>query len=1540
MILYDDSDEDKKIILKFRNSIFDFLLNIDFYSVDDQNFIIHTFVLIEQNILNSQQYSDDFFTIFILEKICSFSSIFKQFEKIYQEIYFNSLTKFLQICIEHKKNYDVFNKLADYIILSQDPLFCDDMLNILSYYEFVKHISEKKIIEIASYLKLVYNRIKSNQINQNIYKNIIKIIIHYLVYCTPVNEKKLNNELIIELKDANFKFKLEVFSDIFLNKSQLNKYKSFNIPNNIISIIQSILSVIFYNFEDKNNLDIIMNFIREITKDYQENKKNNKLKNNNEYVSLYYIIFIENEELTTEIFFYLYINSNDNNNHNKFKIEEFIETNILQNLILENKKSFIYNFILKCLNEKKYEFPINLLKKIIDIIGQYCLNENISSNYKHILNLIENYLNLLEEKIYSEYPLISIISKLFNNIKEQKIHCQIIQENNSGLNKPIFELIYDIFYSLFDKSLFNNNELEKLFKTLFLDNDQTLFSQIDNELLSSNKNNNGNNIRLSKINYSLYFFTRYCTQKIPKNYENLFDTFFKKLFYELKKYLSKNKIQNNNEIKYYNEIKNIIIKENDFIKIKNSYPHNLSSGDLIQYNKINKVENNMENNSIKSLNNTSLEIFTKQMDFEIISKNNLLDKQIGFLGNGLDNKTKFNLNIFGNDINFDNCSFDILTNDIIINIKRKILLSYYSLYFKDIYFFDQNFINLKNYFKSHYDCNKETKSLKYPSKIKNFSNKSKPPLFLTYDINFFTEEYFQISHNYFVPFLNKLKFNTIPLFKKPIKIINDENVFDCELIKVKYVIGGRIHLTNNFILFENFKIPYNEYIFTSEKTDRIEKNKKIFFYYSTIKNYIYKNYLFQFQAIEFYLKDGKSYLFNLITNNNFEKIKSILETKIKNKSKKITKYQNLWKEYSISTYEYLCKINDLSSRSYNNSSQYPIFPWVINNIDTIFENYPNNNLEKLLKGVENKQNEENSGFRIFKYPISIQDEEKRTNVQIRYSFYDEEFKFHHYCHYSTSSYIYYYLMRMNPFTNSLIKLQGNEHENVNRMFLSIEKTKLSLGFSNDNRELIPEIFSKIEQFINLNCSYFGKINTFLIDDLNPIDYIKRVKSEKKINNILEQFVELILLNNKILNSNLINCSENSISNWIDNVFGKYQYIEDKNESEKRLNTFPPTSYKQRCCLDKLYNNYLEAKNKNDNENKNKLFNEIKEIINILINFGIMPDIIFKNIHPIRINRLINNLEYNIPKVDKYLPNDKFLFYCHDKIFLLNRNQYFYIINKINDKREKKLISPFQYNDNQIYQNLRYVINFSIENLAIICKYKDNSFRIKNLQNDIEIKILCEDYVNSIMVSGKKKLILIGLKNGKLEKYSYENQKLKYIDSILAHFYPIEIIEINTRLNIIITSDSDNIILIRKLYDFELLTEIKIPNDYEIKLIKISSINLIYVLCNYLNIKQVTKSIIFGYTLNGIKFTERIFEVINNICFTENNDLILGFYNLSYLRFCKGSNLSKIIDEPIFFIEKELNRIYWFEKTKNNKIKILFNLENKTNYLIDIENNEI
>ena len=46
----------------------------------------------------------------------------------------------------------------------------------------------------------------------------------------------------------------------------------------------------------------------------------------------------------------------------------------------------------------------------------------------------------------------------------------------------------------------------------------------------------------------------------------------------------------------------------------------------------------------------------------------------------------------------------------------------------------------------------------------------------------------------------------------------------------------------------------------------------------------------------------------------------------------------------------------------------------------------------------------------------------------------ETFPFHLGTHYSTSSYIFYYLMRNNPYCQNMIKLQNYKQENPNRMF--------------------------------------------------------------------------------------------------------------------------------------------------------------------------------------------------------------------------------------------------------------------------------------------------------------------------------------------------------------------------------------------------------------------------------------------------------------------------------------------------------------------------
>jgi hypothetical protein len=55
-------------------------------------------------------------------------------------------------------------------------------------------------------------------------------------------------------------------------------------------------------------------------------------------------------------------------------------------------------------------------------------------------------------------------------------------------------------------------------------------------------------------------------------------------------------------------------------------------------------------------------------------------------------------------------------------------------------------------------------------------------------------------------------------------------------------------------------------------------------------------------------------------------------------------------------------------------------------------------------------------------------------------------------------------------------------------------------------------------------------------------------------------------------------------------------------------------------------------------------------------------------------------------------------------------------------------------------------------------------------------------------------------------------------------------------------------------------------------IKISSLNLIYVLCYNANTKR---NVIFAYTVNAIKFAESIEGVYSNMQFTKNGNVIVG-----------------------------------------------------------------
>ena len=582
------------------------------------------------------------------------------------------------------------------------------------------------------------------------------------------------------------------------------------------------------------------------------------------------------------------------------------------------------------------------------------------------------------------------------------------------------------------------------------------------------------------------------------------------------------------------------------------------------------------------------------------------------------------------------------------NAKKELMMNVFSLYFFDSFFYSDNFKNLKNYYFQKFEgVQSQTKKLDFPSKIKNYNNGLEPNLFLKPFTLFFDTKIFPISHKYFYDYMKKNEIfpEPIVLYQKSFSELNLEESFDkkCELIKIDHnyyghIIGSKKH---NFIIFEEKEYKFyqgmdellsQKQIITSDLDDifsltfiskrpldhhqekiisKIEKNvlaknkktrenKIIIILLNEIEEIIERRFLLMWQAIEIYLKNGKSYFFNFFTKENCKSFLEMIKNNCNyNLSDKIHEKDNLksqkyltsqWAEERLSTYEYLLYINKNSSRTFNDANQYPIFPWLIS--------YSNDSEKK-----------ENYLCRNLKYPMAVQTEENQITASNRYK--DEEdnhskFPAHFGTHYSTSAYVYFYLMRSEPFTTLLVKLQGYKQENPDRMFYSTEEVLSVLETGHDNRELIPELYSKIEQFINLNCVDFGMKNTKIrVDDfITTIDNNKNKKNNKD----LYKYVKYIIDNKKLLNQKE---TSGNINDWIDNIFGIGQ-LPEKNR-RKSLNIFYKETYEQKTNLHKKLNKLLK-KHKNDMTPED-IIKKISNKIELIISFGQTPYQLFYDKHP-------------------------------------------------------------------------------------------------------------------------------------------------------------------------------------------------------------------------------------------------------------------------------------------------------------------------------------
>lgn len=278
-----------------------------------------------------------------------------------------------------------------------------------------------------------------------------------------------------------------------------------------------------------------------------------------------------------------------------------------------------------------------------------------------------------------------------------------------------------------------------------------------------------------------------------------------------------------------------------------------------------------------------------------------------------------------------------------------------------------------------------------------------------------------------------------------------------------------------------------------------------------------------------------------------------------------------WMKGEISNFAYLMQINTMAGRSFNDLTQYPVFPWVLSDYTSKEIDLTNpHSFRDLSKPMGCQSPLRESRFR-----------EKYSNIQEM----NDEPPYHYGTHYSSSMTVCQYLMRLQPFVKSYLILQGDSFDHADRLFFSIGQAWISASQdpSNDVRELTPEFYYLPEFLININGYQFGQ----------------RQSSGETVDNVtLPPWAHgdphiFIQKHREALESPYVTAN---LHKWIDLIFGFKQQGEAAIES---TNVFHHWSYQS-----------------NDLDNV-KDTHKVEIAISWIHNFGQTPQQIFTKPHPSR-----------------------------------------------------------------------------------------------------------------------------------------------------------------------------------------------------------------------------------------------------------------------------------------------------------------------------------
>ncbi|KAF0034332.1 hypothetical protein F2P81_014398, partial [Scophthalmus maximus] len=328
-----------------------------------------------------------------------------------------------------------------------------------------------------------------------------------------------------------------------------------------------------------------------------------------------------------------------------------------------------------------------------------------------------------------------------------------------------------------------------------------------------------------------------------------------------------------------------------------------------------------------------------------------------------------------------------------------------------------------------------------------------------------------------------------------------------------------------------------------------------------VRNKVYQRFL----AVVPSLADSSESVSGQRPNTSVEQGSGLLSTLVGEKS-----VTQRWERGEISNFQYLMHLNTLAGRSYNDLMQYPVFPWILADYDC----------EEL--DLSNPKT-----FRNLAKPMGAQTDDRLTQYKKRYKDWEdptgETPAYHYGTHYSSAMIVASYLVRMEPFTQIFLRLQGGHFDLADRMFHSVREAWLSASKHNmaDVKELIPEFFYLPEFLLNSNNFDLGaKQNGIKLGDVILPPWAKGDPRE------------FIRVHREALECDYVSAH---LHEWIDLIFG---YKQQGPPAVEAVNVFHHL----------FYEGQVDIYNIND---------PLKETatIGFINNFGQIPKQLFKKPHP-------------------------------------------------------------------------------------------------------------------------------------------------------------------------------------------------------------------------------------------------------------------------------------------------------------------------------------